>query len=123
MLCSTNASYSDWASEFAHCKSSKENGCAGEPAYLTLSAQPVPLVKQPRVIPSIHLPEYSDFGVMQPQASEVLLPFANPSSSETCDSLAVTFLKPLVHSPGVFRRRRGHSTASCRSVQFDARDP
>uniref|UniRef100_K3XJF0 SPOROCYTELESS-like EAR-containing protein 1 n=1 Tax=Setaria italica TaxID=4555 RepID=K3XJF0_SETIT len=67
---STNASYSDWASEFAHCKSSKENGCAGEPAYLTLNAQPVPLIKQPHVIPSIHLPEYSDFGVMQSQASE-----------------------------------------------------
>ncbi|CAO2209462.1 unnamed protein product [Urochloa humidicola] len=68
---STNANYSDWSSEFAHCKSSKENGCTGEPAYLTLNAQPVPLIKQPHVIPSIHLPEYSDFGVMQSQQGSV----------------------------------------------------
>ncbi|CAL4958934.1 unnamed protein product [Urochloa decumbens] len=39
---STNANYSDWSSEFAHCKSSKENGCTGEPGYLTLNPQPVP---------------------------------------------------------------------------------
>ncbi|CAL4978552.1 unnamed protein product [Urochloa decumbens] len=64
---STNANYSDWSSEFAHCKSSKENGCTGEPAYLSFNAQPIPLIKQPHVIPSIHLPEYSDFGVMQSQ--------------------------------------------------------
>ncbi|OEL38034.1 hypothetical protein BAE44_0000946 [Dichanthelium oligosanthes] len=67
---STNGNYSDWASEFAHCKSSKENGCTGEPAYLTLNAQHVPLIKQPHVISPIHHPEYSDFGVMQSQASE-----------------------------------------------------
>ncbi|KAG2594913.1 hypothetical protein PVAP13_5KG037600 [Panicum virgatum] len=67
---STNPSYSDWASEFAPRKSSKENGCTGEPAYLTLNAQPAaPLIKQPHLIPSIHLPEYSDFGVMQSQGS------------------------------------------------------
>jgi len=86
-LCSTNPSYSDWASEFAPCKSSKENGCTGEPAYLTLNAQPAPLIKQPHLIPSIHLTEYSDFGVMQSQASEVLL----LSSSETDGDLAETF--------------------------------
>ncbi|WVZ72775.1 hypothetical protein U9M48_021184 [Paspalum notatum var. saurae] len=79
---STNANYSDWASEFAHGKGSKENGCTGEPAYLTLNAQPAPLMKQPHLIPSIHLPEFSDFGVMHPQASEseVLL----PSFAEIC---------------------------------------
>ncbi|PAN32886.1 hypothetical protein PAHAL_5G519000 [Panicum hallii] len=66
---STNPNYSDWASEFAPCKSIKENGCTGEPAYLTLNAQPTPLIKQPHLIPSIHLPEYSDFGVMQSQGS------------------------------------------------------
>ncbi|KAG2586217.1 hypothetical protein PVAP13_5NG043640 [Panicum virgatum] len=68
---STNPSYSDWASEFAPCKSSKENGCTGEPAYLTLNAQPAPLIKQPHLIPSIHLTEYSDFGVMQSQQGSV----------------------------------------------------
>ncbi|KAF8663341.1 hypothetical protein HU200_055956 [Digitaria exilis] len=69
---STNANYPDWPSEFAPCKSSKENGCTGEPAYLTLNAQPVPHIKQPpHMMPSIHLPEYSDFGVMQSQASFV----------------------------------------------------
>ncbi|CAO2186165.1 unnamed protein product [Urochloa humidicola] len=68
---STNANYSDWASEFAHCKSSKENGCTGEPAYLTLNAQPVPLIKQPHVIPSIHLAEYGDFSVMRSQQASV----------------------------------------------------
>ncbi|KAF8714311.1 hypothetical protein HU200_027774 [Digitaria exilis] len=69
---STNANYPDWPSEFAPCKSSKENGCTGEPAYLTLNAQPVPHIKQPpHMMPSIHLPEYSDFGVMQSQQGSV----------------------------------------------------
>lgn len=71
---STSASYSDWASEFAHCKSSsKENGgCNGEPAYLTFTAQPAPHLKQqPHVIPSIHLPELSDFVAMHPQQGSV----------------------------------------------------
>ncbi|TVU02746.1 hypothetical protein EJB05_51744, partial [Eragrostis curvula] len=68
---SNNANYSDWSSDSAHCKNSKANGCAGEPAFLTLSAQPATLMKQPHhLIPSVHLPEYSDFGIMQSQASE-----------------------------------------------------
>ncbi|XP_066308199.1 uncharacterized protein [Miscanthus floridulus] len=61
---SSNASYSDWSTEFGHCKSSKEN----EAAYLTLNAQPTPRMKQQRpALPSIHLPEFGDFGVMQSQ--------------------------------------------------------
>ncbi|TVU22851.1 hypothetical protein EJB05_32571 [Eragrostis curvula] len=68
---STNANYSDWSSDFAHCKNSKANVCTGEPAFLTLSAQPATLMKQPHhLIPSVHLQEYSDFGIMQSQASE-----------------------------------------------------
>ena len=70
LFCSSNASYSDWSSEFGHCKSSKEN----EAAYLTLNAQPTPRMKQQRpALPSIHLPEFGDFGVMQSQASGVCL--------------------------------------------------
>jgi hypothetical protein len=70
LFCSSNASYSDWSSEFGHCKSSKEN----EGAYLTLNAQPTPRMKQqPPALPSIHLPEFGDFGVMQSQASGVCL--------------------------------------------------
>ncbi|KAG0535964.1 hypothetical protein BDA96_03G023200 [Sorghum bicolor] len=62
---SSNASYSDWPSEFGHCKSSKDS----EAAYLTLNAQPTPRMKsqQPPALPPIHLPEFGDFGVMQSQ--------------------------------------------------------
>ncbi|KAJ1282046.1 hypothetical protein BS78_03G020100 [Paspalum vaginatum] len=72
---STNTNYSDWASEFAHCKGSKEKGCTGEPAYLTSNAQPVPLVKQPHLI---HLPEFCDFGVTHPQQGSVLPAMSSP---------------------------------------------
>uniref|UniRef100_A0A0D9UY85 Uncharacterized protein n=1 Tax=Leersia perrieri TaxID=77586 RepID=A0A0D9UY85_9ORYZ len=60
-----NASYSDWTSDFAHCKSSKENGRPRDPAFLTLSSQPPHLIKQPHLMPS-----YNDFSAIASQASE-----------------------------------------------------
>ncbi|XP_052165809.1 uncharacterized protein LOC127782579 isoform X1 [Oryza glaberrima] len=63
---SANANYSDWTSDFAHCKSSKENGRARDPAFLTLSSQPPHLIKQPHVVPS-----YNDFSAMAFQGSNI----------------------------------------------------
>ncbi|GJN38093.1 hypothetical protein PR202_gb27105 [Eleusine coracana subsp. coracana] len=83
---SANASYSDWSPpDLAYCKNGKASGCAGEPAFLSLSAaQPAILTKQPHVIPSsAHLPEYSDFGVVQSQASETIhLTVLKPPATE-----------------------------------------
>ncbi|XP_066313582.1 uncharacterized protein [Miscanthus floridulus] len=73
---SSNGSYSDWSSEFGHCKSSKEN----EAAYLTLNAQPTPRMKQqPPALPSIHhLPEFGD---MQSQHGSASASSSSSSSS------------------------------------------
>ncbi|XP_062208779.1 uncharacterized protein LOC133910284 [Phragmites australis] len=75
---STKAIYSDWGSDFAHYKSSKENGCAGEPAFFTMSSQPAPLMKQSHVIPSIHLPEYNEYGVMTSQQGSISASASQP---------------------------------------------
>ncbi|XP_062220895.1 protein SPOROCYTELESS [Phragmites australis] len=75
---STKANYSDWASDFAHYKNSKESGCAGEPALLALSAQRAPLIKQPHVIPSLHLPEYNDFSLMRSQQGSISASSSRP---------------------------------------------
>uniref|UniRef100_J3KXL0 Uncharacterized protein n=1 Tax=Oryza brachyantha TaxID=4533 RepID=J3KXL0_ORYBR len=69
---SANANYSDWTTDFAHCISSKENGRAREPAFLTLSSQPPHLIKQPHVMPS-----YNDFSAMASQGNDI------PSSSSS----------------------------------------
>ncbi|KAL6627203.1 hypothetical protein ACP70R_030929 [Stipagrostis hirtigluma subsp. patula] len=92
---SSNASYSDWAPDFGHCKSSKENGCAGEPSFLTLSAHPPPpLMKQPHGIPSVHLPEYSDFCAMASQQGSI-----SSSSSAAASASAQPFYSFLPVGP------------------------
>ncbi|KAL5227097.1 hypothetical protein ABZP36_015362 [Zizania latifolia] len=63
---SASANYSNWTSDFAHCKSSKENGRARDPAFLTLSSQAPHLIKQPHVMPSS-----SDFSAMASQGSSI----------------------------------------------------
>uniref|UniRef100_A0A0E0JFI1 Uncharacterized protein n=1 Tax=Oryza punctata TaxID=4537 RepID=A0A0E0JFI1_ORYPU len=79
---SANANYSDWTTDFAHCKSSKENGGARDPAFLTLSSQPPHLIKQPHLMPS-----YNDFSTIASQASErYALPYSVTSNGSNISS-------------------------------------
>ncbi|EMS61577.1 hypothetical protein TRIUR3_22186 [Triticum urartu] len=70
----------DWTPpEFGHGKDAGRSRNAG---LLTLSSRPPHLMKQPHVVPSMHIPEYSDFSAsaMPPQAtssSSSSLPFYN----------------------------------------------
>ncbi|KAG8053010.1 hypothetical protein GUJ93_ZPchr0001g30248 [Zizania palustris] len=63
---SASANYSNWTSDFAHCKSSMENGRSSDPAFLPLSSQARHLIKQPHVMPSS-----SDFSAMASQGSSI----------------------------------------------------
>ncbi|PNT70152.1 uncharacterized protein LOC100841013 isoform X1 [Brachypodium distachyon] len=81
---SAYGSYSDWtSSEFAHSKSSssKETGRGRDPALLTLSSQPPHLIKQPHVVPSMHIPEYNGFS-----ASTSVMPSQQGSTSAASSS-------------------------------------
>ncbi|PNT70154.1 hypothetical protein BRADI_2g06832v3 [Brachypodium distachyon] len=81
---SAYGSYSDWtSSEFAHSKSSssKETGRGRDPALLTLSSQPPHLIKQPHVVPSMHIPEYNGFS-----ASTSVMPSQGSTSAASSSS-------------------------------------
>uniref|UniRef100_A0A8R7VJY8 Uncharacterized protein n=1 Tax=Triticum urartu TaxID=4572 RepID=A0A8R7VJY8_TRIUA len=117
-------SCSDWTPpEFGHGKDAGRSRNAG---LLTLSSRPPHLMKQPHVVPSMHIPEYSDFSAsaMPPQASET------PCSSEPC-KLCELDLTPtdeiFLISWGAFQlrhhRRPCHSTTSSRSGRSTGREP
>ncbi|KAF7021686.1 hypothetical protein CFC21_034588 [Triticum aestivum] len=64
-------SCSDWTPpEFGH---GKDAGRSRDAGLLTLSSRPPHLMKQPHVVPSMHIPEYSDFSAsaMPPQLGSV----------------------------------------------------
>lgn len=123
--CSSASAYpscSDWTPPgFGHCKDTGRSRDAGR---LTLSSRPPHLMKQPHVVPSMHIPEYSDFSAsasaMPPQASEIL----NPVKCEL--DLTVTD-KSFLISWGAFQLRHHrhpcHSTTSSRSARSTGREP
>ena len=125
MPCSASAypSCSDWTPEFGHCK---DTGRSRDAGLLTLSSRPPQLMRQPHVVPSMHIPEYGDFSAsaMPSQASET------PCPSEPCRmcELALTVTdESFLISSGAFQLRRHrrpcHSTTSSRSARSTMREP
>ncbi|KAM3329277.1 hypothetical protein ACQJBY_026380 [Aegilops geniculata] len=72
-------SCSDWTPEFGHCK---DTGRSRDAGLLTLSSRPPQLMRQPHVVPSMHIPEYGDFSAgASAMPSQLGSVSASPSSS------------------------------------------
>ncbi|XP_073366203.1 uncharacterized protein [Aegilops tauschii subsp. strangulata] len=74
-------SCSDWTPEFGHCK---DTGRSRDAGLLTLSSRPPQLMRQPHVVPSMHIPEYGGFSA---SASAVPSQLGSVSASPSSSSL------------------------------------
>nr|BAK05579.1 predicted protein [Hordeum vulgare subsp. vulgare] len=82
-------SCSDWTPEFSHCKDAGRSRDAG---LLTLSSRPPHLMRQPHVVPSMHIPQYSDFSAnASASASASAMPSQLGSISGSSSSSSLPF--------------------------------